>query len=201
VARYVALVRGINVGRAKRVAMSDLRELLEGLDYAGVRTLLNSGNVVFSAKGGKPEAMGRRIEAGLSTGLGVSARVLVLTAEVFSRVVEQNVLAAQADDPARLFVAFCGDSARLRKLTPLPGQKWQPEALAVGSFAAYLWCPDGIATSDLAEAVGRVLSDSTTARNWATVLKIHAALKSGPGSGPKGPPGPRRNGGGKRERM
>ena len=47
--RYVALFRGINVGRAKRVAMADLRTLFEGLGYGDVRTLLNSGNVVFSA--------------------------------------------------------------------------------------------------------------------------------------------------------
>ena len=44
--RHIALIRGINVGRAKRVAMADLRALVEGLGYRDVRTLLNSGNVV-----------------------------------------------------------------------------------------------------------------------------------------------------------
>jgi uncharacterized protein (DUF1697 family) len=48
-ATHVALLRGINVGKAKRVAMADLRALLEELGYADVRTLLNSGNVVFTA--------------------------------------------------------------------------------------------------------------------------------------------------------
>ena len=50
-ANHVALLRGINVGTAKRVAMEDLRALMGGLGYGDVRTLLNSGNVVFSANG------------------------------------------------------------------------------------------------------------------------------------------------------
>jgi uncharacterized protein (DUF1697 family) len=48
----VGLIRGINVGRAKRVAMADLRALVESLGYGEVKTLLNSGNVVFTAPGG-----------------------------------------------------------------------------------------------------------------------------------------------------
>ena len=51
--RFVALFRGINVGKAKRIAMADLRKLLESMDYTGVATLLNSGNAVFEAKTGK----------------------------------------------------------------------------------------------------------------------------------------------------
>ena len=46
--RRVALLRGINVGRAKRISMGDLRALFTGLGYGDVRTLLNSGNVVFT---------------------------------------------------------------------------------------------------------------------------------------------------------
>lgn len=52
-AEYVALMRGIDVGRAKRVAMSDLRELLEGLGYGAVRTLLNCGNSVSGWRGSR----------------------------------------------------------------------------------------------------------------------------------------------------
>ena len=192
-AEYVALMRGINVGHAKRVAMSDLRELLEGLGYGEVRTLLNSGNAVFKATGGStPDAMGKRIEAALSARTGVSARVLVLSAEVFSSVVGENELMDQAGDPARLLVAFCGDPARLRELAPLMERKWHPEALVVGRFAAYLWCAGGIVGSALAEAVGRVLADSTTARNWATVTRIQEALHSRPPASTRGRPrGPR----------
>ena len=174
--RHVALIRGINVGRAKRVAMADLRELLAELGYGEVRTLLNSGNVVFSAGREKPNRIGTRIEASMRERLGVSAPVTVLTAAAFATVVEENRLAKVAKDPARFLVAFCNDAGRLEQLGPLTRQRWSPEALAVGSVAAYLWCASGILESRLAEAVGRVLGESTTTRNWTTVTKIHALL-------------------------
>ena len=47
--RQIALLRGINVGRAKRVEMAILRDLFTSLGYGDVCTLLNSGNVVFTA--------------------------------------------------------------------------------------------------------------------------------------------------------
>jgi uncharacterized protein (DUF1697 family) len=174
--RHVALIRGINVGRAKRVAMADLRELLADLGYGEVRTLLNSGNVVFSAGREKPNRIGTRIEAAMRDRLGVSAPVTVLTAAAFATVVEENGLAKLAKDPARFLVAFCNDAGRLEQLGPLTRRRWSPEALAVGSVAAYMWCASGILESRLAEAVGRVLGESTTTRNWTTVTKIHALL-------------------------
>lgn len=174
--RHVALIRGINVGRAKRVAMADLRGLLADLGYREVQTLLNSGNLVFSAGHEKPSRIGERIEVAMRERLGVSAPVTVLTAAAFSTVVEENRLCEVAKDPARFLVAFCNDAGRLKQLERLTRQPWSPEALAVGSVAAYLWCSSGILESRLAEAVGRVLGESTTTRNWTTVTKIHAVL-------------------------
>ena len=73
--RYVALIRGINVGRAKRVAMADLRTLLAELGYVDVRTILNSGNVVFSGQQQQPSRIGKRVEEAMAQRLGVSGRV------------------------------------------------------------------------------------------------------------------------------
>jgi len=175
--RQVALLRGINVGRAKRVAMADLRALVEGLGYGDVRTLLNSGNVVFTAPRAAPGTAAARIEKALATGLGVPARVTVLTAEEFAAVTE-NPLLGVAGDPSRLLVAFLRDPADRPKLEPLLEQDWGPEAVALGRRVAYLWCAEGILASRLAEAVNRLLGDAVTARNWATVLKLHALTQA-----------------------
>jgi hypothetical protein len=51
-------------------------------------------------------------------------------------------------------------------------QEWGPEALALGTRVAYLWCADGILASRPAEAVSRALGDGVTTRNWATVTKL-----------------------------
>jgi uncharacterized protein (DUF1697 family) len=172
--RHVALFRGINVGRAKRVAMVDLRALVERLGFGDVRTLLNSGNVVFTTARAAAGAAGAGIEKALATELGVSARVTVLTAAELAAAVAKNPLLEIADDPSRLLVAFLANPSDRSKLRPLTEQDWAPEALAVGARVAYLWCPNGVLASPLAEAVNRVLGDAVTARNWATVLKLHA---------------------------
>ena len=172
--RQVALIRGINVGRAKRVAMADLRALVEDLGYHDVRSLLNSGNVVFTAPRTAPGVAAARIEESLATKLGVSARITVLTAAELAAAVTENPLLEVASNHSRLLVAVLRTAADRSKLEPLLKQDWGTEALAVGQRVAYMWCADGILASRLAEAVGRALGDAVTSRNWATVLKLHA---------------------------
>jgi len=173
----IALLRGINVGRAKRVAMADLRTLVEGLGYGDVRTVLNSGNVVFTTPRAAPGNAAARIEKAMVAELGVSAQVTVLTAKEFAGAVTDNPLLEVAKDPSRLLVAVLSNPAELSKLEPLIKQDWDPEALAIGTRVAYLWCAEGILASPLAKAVSRILSDALTARNWATVMKLHALTK------------------------
>src|SRR5207247_2577431 len=96
------------------------------------------------------------------------------TAAELAAAVKANPLLAVADNPSRLLVAVLRDPADRSKLTALTKQDWAPEVLAVGPRVAYLWCPEGVLVSRLGEAVGKALGDGVTARNWATVLKLHA---------------------------
>src|SRR5262245_59517957 len=98
----IALLRGINVGKAKRVAMSDLRKLVEKRGYSDVRTLLNSGNVVLKSSSADTAKASKRIEQALFDGTGVSARVLVVSAEELAAAVKENPLLKVADNPSRL---------------------------------------------------------------------------------------------------
>jgi uncharacterized protein (DUF1697 family) len=175
-ARYVALIRGINVGRAKRVAMADLRAMIEALGYADVRTLLNSGNAVFAGPRGAAARAAAQIEAGLAGSIGVPARVTVLTADDLATVVAENPFADVATDASRLLVTVLTNPADGARLDALVRQDWAPDALAVGSRAAYLWCAGGILESRLPEATARILRDGATSRNWATMLKLQALV-------------------------
>ncbi|MBR7633076.1 DUF1697 domain-containing protein [Janthinobacterium lividum] len=173
--QQVALLRGINVGRAKRVAMADLRKLLGDLGFAQVRTVLNSGNVVYDGGKVAPAEAAARIEEALVLKLGVAARVTVLSASQFAELIEQNPLAPAAD-AARLLVLVLNNPADVQRLAPLLQQPWQPEALALGRWAAYAWCPDGVLASKVVAALGVLLGDGVTSRNWATMQKLHALL-------------------------
>jgi uncharacterized protein (DUF1697 family) len=176
--RQIALLRGINVGRAKRIAMADLRKLLTDMGFANVRTLLNSGNVVFDCNSKEASQSATRIEEGLVMRLGVPARVTVLDAEQLDGVVEDNTLCEMADDHSRLLVAVLNNPADRAKLEPLAHQEWQPEAFALGRWAAYIWCADGILASRAAAAMGKAVGDAVTTRNWTTINKLHALATS-----------------------
>lgn len=173
---YIALLRGINVGRAKRIAMAELRGLVEDLGGRDVRTLLNSGNVVFRDGRSDGGAIAADIEAAVARQCGFSAAVVVLGAATLRAAVRENPLAQAAQDPSRFLLAFTADAARLDAARALLAEDWAPEALAVGSHAAYLWCANGILASRLATALARLGSASFTTRNWSTVLKLHAML-------------------------
>jgi uncharacterized protein (DUF1697 family) len=172
----VALIRGINVGRAKRVAMADLRGLMERLGFTDCRTLLNSGNLVFAGGGKATGALAMRVQRALADALGVAARVIAVPAALFLEAVDDNPLPKSAGDPTRILVVFVQDAADLERLAVLEKQKWAPESLKIGRHAAYLWCPAGVGKSPLWTAVDRTLGESGTARNWATVKKVAALL-------------------------
>jgi uncharacterized protein (DUF1697 family) len=175
--RYVALLRGINVGRAKRIAMADLRALVGSLGFSDVRTLLNSGNVVFSARRSPPARLAGTIEDALVERLGIASRVTVLDAAAVHDVVEENPLPQGLANPSRFLVAFLRDPANARpKLGALARMDWGGDAFALGTHAAYLWCAGGILDSELTDAVARALGDEVTMRNWATVAKLQAML-------------------------
>jgi uncharacterized protein (DUF1697 family) len=175
-ASHVALLRGINVGTAKRVAMSDLRDLFEKLGYTEVRTLLNSGNVVFSTRPGEVRTAATRIEQGLVKRLGIASRVIVFSAAELDAAVRGNSLVEFASDPARLMVAFLATNGGRARVEPLVGRDWGRERIALGPRAAYYWIPEGFARSEVAIAVGKALGEAVTVRNWSTVLKLQAAV-------------------------
>jgi uncharacterized protein (DUF1697 family) len=154
--------------------MADLRDLLEKLGYEEVRTLLNSGNVVFTATAAGAKTAGTRIEQALVKRLRVTSRVIVFSASELSAVVAGNSLAKVATNPSRLMVAFLATPGDRARLEPIASKPWGAEKIALGPRVAYFWCPEGIIRSEVAAAVGKTLGEAVTVRNWATVLKLHA---------------------------
>jgi len=170
--RRVALLRGINVGRAKRVAMADLRKLFNDLGYLDVQTLLNSGNVVFTVAKKDAGDDGARIEAAIADRLGVTTRVTVLSGKEVAVAVRENPLGNVADNPSRLLLMAAPDSKAMALLKPLLRERWAPEALALGKRVAYLWCANGLVDSRLWATANRVTGNAGTARNLATMTKL-----------------------------
>ena len=173
-ATHIALLRGINVGKAKRIAMADLRALVEELGYRDVKTLLNSGNVVFTVPAAKRGDHAARIEKAIAAKAGFSCRVTVVSAGELAAILEESPLDQHAINPSRFLVCVFRDPSARVQAAALAKQDWAPERLAVGKRAAYAWCESGIAAGKLALGIDRALKDDVTARNWATMLKLQA---------------------------
>ena len=171
---FVALLRGVNVGKAKRVPMAELRALLSGLGYTGVATLLNSGNAVFRTPRGTPARHAKNIAAAISTQLKVEVPVIVKSASELAAILSENPVKAGADEHPRLLVAFVQDTEALSSLAAIESLVVPPEKFAVGKNAAYLLCAAGILESKAGEALLGKVGKSATTRNWATVLKLQA---------------------------
>jgi len=174
VTTYVVLLRGINVGRYRRIAMSDLRALLVGLGYGDVRTHLQSGNVVLES-GKSPEQLRRTIEKALADEFEVDVEIFVRTRDELADVIARDPLGDVADDPSRYLVSFLSaepDPARVREAAAADvGQ----ERFAVSGRELFAWHPGGVHASKLARVVTeRRLGVTATARNWTTLTKLLA---------------------------
>jgi uncharacterized protein (DUF1697 family) len=175
---FVALLRGINVGRAKRVPMKDLAEILRGLGFEDVRTFLNSGNVVFRSQTGAAKTAAPRIERALLDQLGVASNVMVFSAAAMTAAVGSMPFDMTGRSPSRMLVGFFRTIADARRIDSLLAASWAPEAIAVGPRAVYMWCPHSIRESRVFAAVMKAGGDAITTRNWTTATKL-ARLASG----------------------
>ena len=172
--RQIALLRAINLGSRRRVAMGDLRELLASLGYADVRTLLQSGNVVLtSTRSGKP--LERELEEQLSTRFSIDIPVIVRTRAELAAVIERNPLADLAADPKRYQVTFLSAKPDAERIGALAGLDVAPEQFVISGREIYAWHPDGLQRSRLAAALSDgKLGVTGTSRNWNTITKLLA---------------------------
>jgi uncharacterized protein (DUF1697 family) len=174
----VILLRGVNVGKAKRLPMAEFRELLEGLGCSAVTTVLNSGNAVVEAGRTTARVLAERVEAAIPERFGFTVPVVVVGAKELARIVAENGLAAGAEDASRLLVVFARDAEALGRLKDLEDLLAPDERLLLTAHAAYLHCPGGLLDSRAGEALLAKAGPAVTTRNWATVLKLQALAEA-----------------------
>ncbi|SCL20550.1 Uncharacterized conserved protein, DUF1697 family [Micromonospora rhizosphaerae] len=171
--RYVALLRGVNVG-ATRIAMADLRRLVTDLGHEDVRTYLQSGNVVFTSTTRDTATLAKGIEQAIADELGLTVPVLVRSGAELAAVADASPYADKQDDPTRLLVAFLSAApakARLAELTVPAGENIE---YTVAGREIHLHFPDGgygrtkFTNTYLEKKLGVV----ATTRNWKSVQAL-----------------------------
>ena len=176
--RFIVLLRGVNVGKGNRVAMAEFKPLLEGMGYTDVKTLLNSGNAVFSSSVRSGQKIAPAIAAQVESTFGVNTPVIVKSAAEWASIISGAPMNLPEAEHSRFLVAFGNDEEAVQTLAPLVPLAKPPERLYITSQAAYLYCPAGLLESKVGKAVLGKAGRRVTTRNWGTVLKIEALLST-----------------------
>ena len=169
----ILLLRGINLGPNKRIAMPELRAALSSAGFENVRTYVQSGNVVLSGGGADSAALGARCEALIAERFGFDVDVIVRTDSELAEVVARNPLGDVALDPKRYQVSFLEAEPDPEAVARIAESAADDERLVAIGREIYAWHPAGVARSKLwAGLAGKGLGVRATARNWTTVTTL-----------------------------
>ncbi|MFE0517067.1 DUF1697 domain-containing protein [Streptomyces sp. NPDC058964] len=173
--KYAALLRGINVGGSKKLPMAELRQLMEGLGHDGVRTYLQSGQAVFATGRGDEDSLAEELAKAVEARFGFTVDVIVRDHAYLRAVADSCPFPAAELEARQLHVTYFSAPVTADRFAGIDPAAHLPEAFRLGDRALYLYAPEGLGRSRLAEALSRPRVGKgliATTRNWNTVLKL-----------------------------
>jgi len=171
---YIGVLRAINLGSHNKIAMSDLRAMLEKIGFEDPKTLILSGNVVFKCASSSCDKVEQMLEAASTKQLGVTTDYFVRTAKEWQGIIAANPFKKEAkNDPARLIMMCLRDAPSTDQVKALQAAIKGREIVKASGRQAYIVYPDGQGRSRLTiQLIEKALGTRGTARNWNTVLKL-----------------------------
>ncbi|MEX1256432.1 MAG: DUF1697 domain-containing protein [Gemmatimonadota bacterium] len=175
---YLALLRGVNVGGNRSLPMKELARLCSDLGCGDVQTVIQSGNLVFTAGKDFGGSFAARLATELGSRFGMEVPVVVRTLPEWEKVALGNAFLERGADPATLHVAFLADRPSKRRVDALDSGRSPPDEFEVRGREIYLRCPNGLARTKLdTRYFDGALATTSTFRNWRTVLRLHEIAK------------------------
>lgn len=171
--RYVAFLRGINVGGNNKLPMKDLIALCEKLGAEDVSTYIQSGNILFSAKAPLAKQFSEKLSAAIAADFALKVPVVLRSAEDLLSVLQNNPYMRQKPDLKTLHVLFLADKPTAAGVQKLDAKRSPPDSFEVRGQDLYLCLPNGVGRSKLTNAYfDSTLKTISTLRNWNTVAKL-----------------------------
>lgn len=168
---YICMLRGINVGPHKRMKMDKLRTCCESLKFTGVKTYIQSGNIVLQATRTNPAQISKRIEAQIANQFGFHADVITRTREDFEDALRKNpLLKEDGIDESKLHVVFLSDKPSRESMQKLESIILSPDRVRFRGHEIFFYFPNGVSGSSLwKHNLDKIMAVSGTMRNWNTV--------------------------------
>jgi len=177
--KYIALLKGINVGGQKMIKMKDLVNALASLHFSSIKTYLQSGNVVFEHEVEDILKLTEKIESKISEAFGFAVKTIIHTNDELESIINNNPFVDEPDiDPEKLHVTFLSEMPEQSRVENLEIKKEEVEKFSIISREVYLYCPNGYGNTKLNNSVfEKKLNVIATTRNWKTVKNIFTLSK------------------------
>jgi len=175
---FISMLRAVNVGGTSRIKMEPLRATYEGMGLKDVRSLLQSGNVLFRSSVKDRRQLARRIMQEIERKFGLQIEVVIRTLPEFESIFERAPVLSPRADLAKLLVMFLSGVPDAQGQARLMKAHKGPEMLEIRGPEVYLYYPDGVGRSKLTTAVLEShFGTMGTARNWNTLTKLLEAAR------------------------
>jgi uncharacterized protein (DUF1697 family) len=175
---HAALLRAVNLAGRNTIAMAELRQLAQELGLEDARTLLQSGNLVFTSRSGSPSELEAALESATRERLGLDTNFFVRSGVEWGTLLRANPFQDEARrDPGRLLVVFLKDAPAAGAVQALQQAIVGREVVRAYGGQLYVVYPDGVGRSRLTMAlIEKKLGTRGTGRNWNTVTKLAGLL-------------------------
>ncbi|MGB9978646.1 DUF1697 domain-containing protein [Methanobacterium sp.] len=172
--KYIALLRGINIGRSKRIKMAYLVKAFESLGFKNVKTYVQSGNVIFEHESNDTSKIAESIERKISQTFSFSVNAVIRTKDELEDIVKGNPFIKESDiELDKLHVTFLSDTPDSKAALDLDIVKAENEKFEINGREVYLYCPNGYARTKLKnDMFEKKLNVVATTRNWKTTNKL-----------------------------
>ena len=171
--KYIAFLRGINVGGKNKIKMETLREVCASIGFENVKTYINSGNIIFETRKTDDKKLAAKIEKAIENEFGLKIKVIVRTIDEIKNIVENNPFAGQFENDKDLHVFFLDEELPDEKRELLLSNNNENEQYFVRNREIFCLLRVSVLDSLMGkDYIGKKLKIPSTARNWRTVNKI-----------------------------
>lgn len=175
-AKYISILRGINVGGSRKILMADLKKMYEKLGFSKVETYIQSGNVIFeSAQNGPTSDLEQNIQRAIAETFGFDVPVIIRSSEEVTESIANNPFWKEKDvDIDRLHLTCLKEVPSPELVEKIKEFQYLPDRYEIIGNDVFIFCAAGYGTSKLVNSFFESkLKTSATTRNWKTVMKLH----------------------------